>query len=162
DTVALDQFRMLDGRSLADHETEQSQNGHSTHQWVPIGSIADFPLDGGATIKYGRSQIAVFNFASRGPWCACQHMCPHNKAFVRSGGILGDAAGMPKVACPLHKRTFSLETGQSMTGEEYHVQTFAVKVEDEAVYMHLPPTAELDKRLATEIGCKLATLCHGA
>jgi hypothetical protein len=89
-------------------------------------------------------------------------MCPHKKAFVLSRGILGDAAGVPKVACPLHKKTFSLETGQSITGEEYHVQTFAVKVEDDGVYLHLPPAEELDNLLATEIGCKLATLCHSA
>jgi nitrite reductase (NADH) large subunit len=162
DSVALEQFRMLDGRSLAAHQEEQSQNGHGGLRWVRVGSVADFPLDGGSTIKYGQSQIAVFNFASRGQWYACQNMCPHKKAFVLSRGILGDAAGVPKVACPLHKKTFSLETGQSIAGEEYHVQTFPVKVEDEAVYLHLPPREELDKQLATEIGCKLATLCHSA
>jgi nitrite reductase (NADH) large subunit len=160
DVVALDQFRMLDGRSLAAHQKEQTQNGHGGLRWVRVGAIANFPLDGGATIKYGQSQIAVFNFASRGQWYACQNMCPHKKAFVLSRGILGDAAGVPKVACPLHKKTFSLETGQSITGEEYHVRTFPVKVEDEGVYLHLPPTEELDRLLATEIGCKLATVCH--
>ena len=40
-----------------------------------------------------RSQIAVFNFASRGEWYASQNMCPHKKAFVLSRGILGDQKG---------------------------------------------------------------------
>jgi hypothetical protein len=64
------------------------------------------------------------------------------------------------VACPLHKKTFSLETGQSLQGEEFHVRTFPVKVEGNSVYLELPPAEVLDKRLATEIGCRLATACE--
>ncbi|HEY5314706.1 MAG TPA: nitrite reductase large subunit NirB [Pirellulales bacterium] len=153
--VALDQFRMLDGRSLAEHEREQLERP----RWVHVGKAGDFPIDGGATIKYGASQIAVFNFASRGEWYASQNMCPHKKAFVLSSGMIGDAAGEPKVACPLHKKTFSLSGGQSLDGGEYHIRTFPAKVEGDNVYVELPPVEVLDKLLATEIGCKLATSC---
>jgi nitrite reductase (NADH) large subunit len=148
--VSLEQFRMLDGRSLAEHEDE----------WVSVGMIADFPRDGGATIKYGNSQIAVFNFTSRGEWYASQNMCPHKKAFVLARGIIGDAAGEPKVACPLHKKTFSLSDGRSLQGEEYRIRTFPVKVEGEQVFLKLPPTEVLDEILATEIGCHLASHCQ--
>ena len=68
-------------------------------------------------------------------------------------------AGEPKVACPLHKKTFSLETGESLQGEEYRIRTFPVKVEGEQVYVELPPPEVLDPVLATEIGCQLASLC---
>jgi nitrite reductase (NADH) large subunit len=129
---------------------------------VTVGQVGDFPRDGGATIKYGQSQIAVFNLASRGQWYATQNMCPHKKAFVLSRGILGDAAGEPKVACPLHKKTFSLDSGQSLEGEEYRIQTFPVRVDGDEVLIELPPVAELDKLLATEIGCRLATSCATA
>lgn len=154
--VSLEQFRMLDGRSLGEHEQEDAP----LLRWVPVGYSADFPLDGGATIKYGKSQIAVFNFASRGQWYATQNMCPHKKAFVLSRGILGSADEEPKIACPLHKKTFSLDTGESLQGEEYRIQTFRVKVEAERVYVELPPPEALDPVMATEIGCKLASLCH--
>jgi NAD(P)H-dependent nitrite reductase large subunit/NAD(P)H-dependent nitrite reductase small subunit len=153
--VALDQFRMLDGRTLAAHEQEQLEQP----RWTQVGLVANFPHDGGATIKYGKTQIAVFNFASRGEWYACQNLCPHKKAFVLSRGILGDAAGEPKVACPLHKKTFSLHSGESLQGEEYRIRTFAVKVDGDDVYLELPPAEVLDKLLATEIGCHLATSC---
>ncbi len=156
DVVALEQFRMLDGRSLEAHRQEQ---GRST-SWVRVGSVDDFPLDGGATIKHGRTQIAVFRFSSRGEWYACQNMCPHKKAFVLSQGILGDAAGEPKVACPLHKKTFSLQNGASLQGEEYRVQTFPVRVEGDDVFLDLPPTEALDATLSTHVGCQLATLCE--
>ena len=73
--------------------------------------------------------------------------------------MVGDASGTPKVACPLHKKTFSLETGESLQDEDYNIRTFPVKIEGESVFLELPPTEVLDKLLATEIGCKLATSC---
>ena len=74
--------------------------------------------------------------------------------------MIGDVQGTPKVACPLHKKTFSLETGQSLQDEDYNIQTFPVKVENGSVFLELPSTDVLDKLLATEIGCKLATSCE--
>jgi nitrite reductase (NADH) large subunit len=148
--ISLEQFRMLDGRSLADHEAD----------WVVVGTVDDFPVDGGAAVKHGKSQIAVFNFASRGQWYASQNMCPHRKAFVLARGIVGDAAGEPKIACPLHKKTFSLLDGKSLQDEEYRIRTFPVKVEGARVFVKLPPTEVLDELLATELGCRLAASCH--
>jgi len=145
---------MLDGRTLEEHEKERL----AELSWVPVGEIDDFPLDGGSTIKYGKVQIAVYNFASRGEWYACQQMCPHKKAFVLSRGIIGDANGIPKVACPLHKKAFSLRGGECLTGDDYSIKTFPVKVEGNRVLLELPPTDVLEKLLGTEIGCKLATV----
>ena len=147
---------MLDGRTLGEHEAEQLEQT----KWFQVGTVDDFPKDGGATIKYGKVQIAVFNFTTRGEWYATQQMCPHKKAFVLSRGILGDSKGAPKVACPLHKKNFSLETGECTSGDDYSVRVFPVKIEDGKVFLDLPPTEVLDKLLATEIGCKLATSCE--
>ena len=148
---------------LKDREQQLLSNGGGElmqqTRWVQVGTVDNFPYDGGATIKYGKSQIAVFNFSSRGEWYASQNMCPHKKAFVLSRGIVGDQSGTPKVACPLHKKTFSLETGESLQGEDYDIRTFPVKVEDENVFLELPPTEILDELLATEIGCSMATSC---
>jgi nitrite reductase (NADH) large subunit len=153
--VSLEQFRMLDGRTLGEHERDRADG----LRWVAVGHVNDFPRDGGATVKYGKAQLAVFNLASRDEWYATQSMCPHRKAFVLGRGILGDAAGEPKVACPLHKKTFSLNTGASLQGEEYHIRTFPVRIVGEEVQLRLPSEEELDLLLATEIGCRLATSC---
>lgn len=130
------------------------------YRWVNVGTVADFPHNGGATIKYGKVQIAVFNFSSRGTWYASQQMCPHKKAFVLSRGIIGDVDGVAKIACPLHKKTFALESGACLSGDDDAIQVFAVKVEGKKVYLKLPPTEVLDRQLATEIGCSLATACN--
>jgi len=121
--------------------------------WVNVGEVADFPENGGATVKYGKVQIAVFNFTSRGEWYACQNMCPHKKAFVLSRGIIGSAGETPKISCPLHKKPFSLQTGESLSGEDMAVKVFPVKIDGTTVLLELPPQEQLDALLATERHC---------
>jgi nitrite reductase (NADH) large subunit len=132
-------------------------------QWVQVGHVSAFPLDGGAAIKYGRVQIAVFRFTSRGQWYACQNMCPHKRSFVLSRGIIGSQGEAPKVACPLHKSTFSLESGECLSGDELSVKVFPVKVVDDQVYLRLPPEDQLNALLATDLhcvgACETAGLC---
>ena len=102
-----------------------------------------------ASQLFGRSQLAVFRFASRGEWYASQNMCPHKKQLVLARGIVGDADGIPKVACPLHKKTFSLTTGECLSGEAYELETFRVRTESGRVYVELPKERTLEERLST-------------
>ena len=151
EAVSLEQFRVLQKIPLVEHEQEPQR------AWVKVGTVSYFPRNGGATVRHGKVQIAVFNFASRGEWYACQQMCPHKKAFVLSQGIIGQAGGTPKIACPLHKKPFSLESGKCLSGEEYEIRVFPVKVEAGDVFLELPPTTVLNQLLATELGCRAAT-----
>lgn len=129
----------------------------SRPNWVKVGVVADFPREGGAAIKYGDVQIAVFHLASRNQWYATQNMCPHRQAFVLSRGILGDQGGVPKVACPLHKKTFSLEDGGCLSGEDLSVKVFPVKIEGDDVLLLLPRQEQLDALLGTATHCIQAT-----
>jgi nitrite reductase (NADH) large subunit len=122
--------------------------------WVRVASTRDFPRDGGLAVKYGDAQIAVFNFASRGEWYATQNMCPHREDMVLARGIIGDQGGKPKVACPLHKKTFALESGECLSGEAYRIATFPVRVAGDDVFVELPPAAELARAI-----CKGDHLC---
>jgi len=113
-------------------------------RWVRVGRVEDFPKDGGATVLFGKTQIAVFRFASRGEWYATQNVCPHKRALVLSQGIIGDAGGVPKVACPVHKKPFALDDGRCLSGEDYALATFPVRVESGQVYLELPREELLD------------------
>ena len=118
-------------------------------RWVEVGKTWDFPKDGGAAVKVGDTQIAVFHFTSRDEWYATQNMCPHKRAFVLSRGIIGDQQETPKVACPLHKKTFNLQDGSCLSGEEMSIETFPVKIQGDDVLVQLPPQALLDQALGT-------------
>ena len=103
--------------------------------WFKAARMEDFPRDGGACVRYKDMQIAVFNFANKNEWYACQNLCPHKMQMILSRGIIGSQAGEPKVACPFHKRTFSLKSGQCLNAEEHTISVFPVKIEDGYVYI---------------------------
>ena len=118
------------------------------HDWVSVGAVSDFPRNGGAAVKCGALQVAVYHFASRGEWYACQNVCPHRGAKVLSRGILGTERGEPKVACPLHKKTYSLRTGKGLSDPSCRVQVFPVRVEGDEVFVRVPTELETSDRLA--------------
>jgi nitrite reductase (NADH) small subunit len=103
--------------------------------WYKAAHVDVFPENGGACVKLREEQIAVFNFSRRNEWYACQNLCPHKMQMILSRGMIGSTEGEPKVACPFHKRTFSLKTGACLNAEECSIITYPVKVEDGFVYI---------------------------
>lgn len=104
--------------------------------WFRAAPVEHFPENAGACVRYNGMQIAVFNFSRRNEWYACQNLCPHKKQMILSRGMIGSAGDEPKVACPFHKRTFSLRHGECLndTGEE-NIAVFPVKVENGVVFI---------------------------
>jgi nitrite reductase (NADH) large subunit len=152
-------MRKDEGGRMKDEKSELSSFSLHPSSFVHVGKVWDFPADGGGTVRHGKTQIAVFHFASRGEWYATQNMCPHKREFVLSRGLLGDQGDTPKVACPLHKKTFSLETGACLSGENLCVDVFPVKVDGDDVYLQLPPAVDLDAELATGRTCNKVVGC---
>lgn len=103
--------------------------------WFKACLEKDIPENGGACVKYQNKQIAIFNYKRKQQWYACQNLCPHKMEMVLSRGMIGDAEGIAKVACPMHKKTFSLETGENLNGDLPAIATFPVKLEDGVVYI---------------------------
>jgi nitrite reductase (NADH) small subunit len=52
-----------------------------------------------------------------------------------SRGMIGTQNNEPKVACPFHKKTFSLVTGKCISGDECEIKTYPVKIENEIVFI---------------------------
>jgi len=103
--------------------------------WFKVGRTAQFPAGAGATIKYGQRQIAVFYFARQDKWYACQNLCPHKLEQVLGRGLIGMEGEIPKVACPLHKKTFSLESGENLNGDCPPVAIYPVRIQKDYVYV---------------------------
>lgn len=107
----------------------------TVNHWYKVAETSAFPINGGTTILYKGKQIAIFNFTRRNEWFACQNLCPHKMQMILSRGMIGSEKGEPKVACPFHKRTFSLKTGKNLNGHECDIATYPVKVVDNFVYV---------------------------
>ena len=103
--------------------------------WFKAAPVNAFPKDGGACVKYKDLQIAVFNFSRLDKWYACQNLSPEKQEMVLSRGMLGDHKGIPKIACPLHKKTFSLETGENLNADLDPIAVYPIKIEGENVYI---------------------------
>jgi nitrite reductase (NADH) small subunit len=116
-------------------KTFSSQADTEIKVWFRAARVDDFPENGGACVKYKDLQIAVFNFSRRNEWYACQNLCPHKMQMVLSRGMIGSLNGEPKVACPFHKKTFSLKTGECLNAEECTISVFPVRVQDG--YVHI-------------------------
>jgi NAD(P)H-dependent nitrite reductase small subunit len=108
--------------------------------------VGDIPAGGGVAVRHGQVQLAVFRHESGGLY-ATQNMCPHKQDLVLSRGLLGETGGVPKVACPQHKKTFSLLDGSCLSGGAPAIRTFPVKVENGDVWIELPPPQQLEAEL---------------
>lgn len=106
--------------------------------WYKASRLEDFPKNGGACIYYKGLQVAIFNFSRRNEWYATQNLCPHKQQMILSRGMIGSDSNEPKVACPFHKKTFSLKTGKNLNGSECDLATYPVKVDEEFVYVGFP------------------------
>ena len=119
--------------TLLNNDTSTAAKNVNT--WYKAGHVDDFFENGGACVKYKDKQIAVFNFKRENKWYACQNLCPHKLEMVLSRGMIGDTNGIPKVACPMHKKTFSLETGKNLNGDLEAIATYPVKIDNNFVYI---------------------------
>ena len=109
-------------------------------KWKEICGVEDAPHNGGVAVLIDGVQLAVFHFSATNEWFATQNRCPHWGEQVLSRGLIGDSNGEPKVACPMHKRTFSLRTGRDMDDEKREcLTTIPVKVHKGRVYVAAPP-----------------------
>lgn len=112
-----------------------SENLNAKATWFLACKVEDVPTNGGVCVKYGETQIALFHFTRRNQWFATQNECPHRQQMALSRGMIGSQDDIPKVACPFHKKTFSLETGECLNGDECAINTYPVKVEEGKVFI---------------------------
>ncbi|KAI9332008.1 hypothetical protein DFJ73DRAFT_664216 [Zopfochytrium polystomum] len=127
--------------------------------WVDFGSVDEFTPETGRAVKHGDVQLAIFRKLDRDgneTWYATQNMCPHKRSFVLSQSLLGttaatpDAAATPKLACPLHKKTFSLESGAGIDDPAYSIATFPTRTTAAGrVQVLLPDMEALERVLGT-------------
>jgi len=126
------------------------KDADDTWRWVDVGNEEDFPQNAGAAVKVSNSELAVFHHASVGKWYATQNSCPHKQLQVLSRGLIGVAGDTPKVACPIHKNTYNLDTGKGISNPGLNVASFDAKCENGRVFVYVPPDAILDEKLARQ------------
>jgi nitrite reductase (NADH) small subunit len=95
------------------------------------------PDRGAAALLPSGEQVAVFRTAA-GEVFALSNIDPYSNAAVLSRGIVGDLAGVPVVASPMHKQHFELRTGECVEDRTVTVRVFPVRVEAGRVVVESP------------------------
>ncbi|TMI70044.1 MAG: nitrite reductase small subunit NirD [Bacteroidetes bacterium] len=108
-----------------------------TVNWFFACRTEDVPENGGVCVKHCDDQIALFHFTRKNEWYATQNECPHRRQMALSRGMIGTQEDEPKVACPFHKKTFSLKSGKCLNADECAIKVYDVKVEDGKVFIRL-------------------------
>jgi len=85
------------------------------------------PGTGVCALVAGR-QIAVVRVGEGDQVYAVDNFDPFSKAFVISRGIVGDRNGVPKIASPIFKQSFSLLTGECLDKPAVSIATYPVRV----------------------------------
>ena len=108
--------------------------------WTDICALDDVaPGTGGAALVQGE-QIAIVR-ARDGRVFALSNFDPFSKTFVIARGIVGDRAGVVKIASPIYKQSFSLETGECLDDPSVRLPTYPVRVVGGRVQIAVPLAA---------------------
>jgi nitrite reductase (NADH) small subunit len=103
------------------------QQASNTRDWIDVCAIDDVAPGTGVAALLDGEQIAIVRTRSDA-FYAVGNFDPFSRAFVMSRGIVGDRAGVPKIASPIYKQTFNLETGQCLDDENVRLPVYAVRV----------------------------------
>ena len=109
-----------------------------TTVWVDVCDLDDLPLDRGVCALVGPYQVAIFRVSPDGEVYAVSNYDPFSGAFVLSRGIVGSKDDTQKVASPVYKQSFALQTGDCLDDPAVTIPTFPVRVVDRRVEVGFP------------------------
>lgn len=108
-------------------EAPRSSETNPQVEWHDVCAIDDVLPGAGVAALLDGEQIAIVRTrADR--FFALSNFDPFSNAFVIARGIVGDRAGVAKIASPIYKQNFSLETGQCLDDANVRLQVFPVRV----------------------------------
>jgi nitrite reductase (NADH) small subunit len=111
--------------------------------WARICAVGDIVPDTGVCCLVAGKQVALFRLGESEQVFALGNYDPFSKANVLSRGIVGDRQGRAKVASPIYKQSFALDSGECLDDPSVSVPTYEVRVCDGFVEVKEPLTRVL-------------------
>lgn len=107
--------------------------------WINVCSLDDIPPACGVAALLGDLQVALIRPGQGDRVFALSNFDPFSQAFVIARGIVGDRGGRPKIASPIFKQTFDLETGACFEDPLVKLPVYPVRVRDGRVAIGIAP-----------------------
>jgi nitrite reductase (NADH) small subunit len=95
--------------------------------WLRVCSLADIIPGTGVAALVNGEQIAIVRAPNGVELYALSNFDPFSKAFVIARGIVGDRAGVPKIASPIYKQNFDLRSGRCLDDPNVSLATYPVR-----------------------------------
>ncbi len=115
----------------------QSLASQNIAEWVTVCDLDRVLPNTGVCALVAGKQVAVFHWRSAiaaglsesgSVIYAIDNFDPFSQAYVLSRGIVGDRGGIPKVASPIYKQNFNLQTGECLDDGSVRVMTYPVRL----------------------------------
>jgi nitrite reductase (NADH) small subunit len=110
--------------------------------WVDVCALEDILPDTGVAALVGGRQIAIVRVGKGvgdgAEVYALDNFDPFSHAFVIARGIVGDRAGIPKIASPIFKQSFDLGTGQCLDDPAVRLASYPVRVAEGRIMVVVP------------------------
>ena len=97
-------------------------------EWLEVCALSDIPPGCGVAALLRGRQIALVRPGEGDTLFALSNYDPFSEAFVIARGIVGDAAGRPKIASPIYKQSFDLATGACLDDASVRLPVYPVRV----------------------------------
>ena len=110
--------------------------------WTDVCALEDIWPNSGVAALLGGVQIALVRFGESNLVYGVSHFDPFSEAFVIARGIVGDRNGRPKIASPIFKQNFDLETGVCLDDSTVALTTYPTRVRDGRVEVALAPSQD--------------------
>lgn len=105
--------------------------------WTEVCALSDIVPGTGVAANVRGEQVAVVRLRSGDDVHAISNFDPFSKAFVLSRGIVGDRGGIPKIASPMYKQSFSLVTGECLDDPTVRLPVYPVRIVGGHIYVRL-------------------------
>lgn len=99
-------------------------------RWMRVCPLEDILPNMGVCCLLGCEQVAVFRLGETDELYALGNFDPFSRANVLSRGIVGDRGGRAKVASPIYKQSFALDTGECLDDPSVKLPTYEVRVHE--------------------------------
>jgi nitrite reductase (NADH) small subunit len=110
----------------------QSLTHQNIAEWVTVCDLDRVLPNTGVCALVAGKQVAVFHWQSpiepSSLVYAIDNFDPFSQAYVLSRGLVGDRGGVPKVASPIYKQNFNLQTGECLDDGSVRVMTYPTRV----------------------------------
>ena len=107
-------------------------------RWLDACALDDIPVACGVAVLLDGRQIALVRPAEGDRVFALSNFDPFSEAFVISRGIVGDKGGRPKIASPIFKQSFDLQTGECFDDPAVRLPVYAVRLREGRVEVGIP------------------------